>query len=57
MGGDGKVDIEDMILFCNSWLKVGVYYLNADIAPLYGDSVVNMLDFAVLAQDWLQRAK
>lgn len=51
-GGDGIVDTDDLGIFVDQWLHFGVYC--ADIAPVpEGDDIVNMLDFAVLAQDWL----
>jgi hypothetical protein len=53
-GGDGKVDVEDMVLLCQSWLEKGAYYLNADISPKPdGDGIVDFLDFAEVADNWL----
>ena len=53
-GGDSLIDIEDVAVFLELWLEVGAYYLRADIASARSeDGVVNMLDFAVLANNWL----
>jgi len=55
-GGDEIVDIEDIGVFMQQWLTAGSYYphLDADIAPATsGDGLVNMLDFAALANNWL----
>ena len=46
------VDANDLRLFVGQWLQLGAY--SADIAPVPdGDKKVNMLDFAVLAQNWM----
>jgi hypothetical protein len=48
------VDFEALADFSEQWLKTGVIYCIADIAPEgSGDNIVNMLDFAVLASNWL----
>lgn len=53
-GGDQIIDAKDLAVFVEEWLKVGSYYLNADIAPEPdGDDIVNMLDFAAFAENWL----
>ena len=52
-GGDGIVDIDDVIVLTEHWLQLGVYC--ADIAPLpEGDGTVNSLDFAEFAMHWLE---
>lgn len=48
-----KVDVDDLRVLAAQWLQVGAYL--ADIAPLPdGDNIVNMLDFAKLAENWLK---
>jgi len=48
-------DYDSLAAFIEQWLKTGSNYLNADIAPApAGDNIVNMLDFAVLAEGWLE---
>jgi hypothetical protein len=40
--------------FAYQWLKTGANYYIADIAPArQGDGIVNMPDFAALAENWL----
>jgi hypothetical protein len=48
---DGTVDIDDVDIMANEWLKSGVL---ADIEPVGGNGVVDFLDFAVLASNWGQ---
>jgi len=49
------VDFNDLADFAEQWLKTGVRYCIADIAPAgSGDGIVNMPDFAVLANNWLE---
>jgi hypothetical protein len=51
-GGDGTIDVDDLAIFVGQWLQFSAYC--ADIAPgPNGDGVVNMLDFAELAVQWL----
>ena len=51
-GGDGVVDGGDLALFGQEWLSVTGSV--CDIAPLeLTDGKVNLLDFAVLAMNWL----
>ena len=51
-GWQSTTDINDLTAFANQWLRFSAY--SADIAPAPdGDSVVNLLDFAVLAENWL----
>ncbi|HIJ52212.1 MAG TPA: polysaccharide deacetylase family protein [Planctomycetes bacterium] len=50
---DGTVYFDDLEVLDSQWLQPpGI--LSADIAPELGDGIVNFLDFAVLAHDWLQ---
>jgi hypothetical protein len=49
---DGRVDLEDFVILSSQWLEVG--QLSSDIAPLpAGDNMVDMLDMALLAEEWL----
>ncbi len=48
---DGTVDIDDVDIMADEWLKSGVL---ADIEPVGGNGVVDFLDFAVLAASWGQ---
>ncbi len=52
--GDGYVDLEDMMVFCDSWLKVPGNTGYDSRANLYGDpsGIVNFDDFAVFAGEW-----
>ena len=52
--GDGKVDLADLMIFCDSWLKVPGNTGYDSRANLYGDpsGIVNFDDFAVLANEW-----
>lgn len=45
------VGIEDLLLLADQWLSTSPEY--GDIAPPGGDGIVNMLDFQVLAKNWL----
>jgi hypothetical protein len=57
-GGDGKVDFLDLAAFVEAWLTgpgVPGWNQRADMAPIAErDNFVNLLDFAVLAQHWLE---
>ncbi len=47
--------MDDLRVFAEQWLKTGAAYCIADIAPYPdGDGKVNLLDFALFAQDWLE---
>lgn len=46
---DCDVDYDDLAILAEYWLKDE---LSADIAPIGGDGIVNMPDFAVLAKNW-----
>jgi hypothetical protein len=46
---DCDIDYDDLAILAESWLKDE---LSADIAPIGGDGIVNMPDFAVLAKNW-----
>ncbi len=46
------VGIEDLMVLADAWLLAAAD-LPGDIAPDGGDGVVNLLDFAVLAENWL----
>lgn len=47
---DGSIDFEDLAIFAAYWLD---YDLSVDIAPFGGDDIINLLDFAKLAENWL----
>lgn len=60
-GGDGRVDALDLDAFCQAWLSEGTippsanWNPKADLAPVSEhDRIVNFLDFAVLAGQWLE---
>ena len=47
------VDEYDLAALWDRWLDTTPDYINAHIAPRgYGDGIVNMLDLAVLADEW-----
>ena len=48
---DGRLTISDLIYITDFWLQTGDA-LVADLAPLGGDGIVNMLDFCEFAQFW-----
>jgi beta-glucosidase len=52
--GDDYVDLEDMMVFCDSWLKVPGNTGYDSRANLYVDpsGIVNFYDFAVFASEW-----
>lgn len=50
--GDGKVNYEDLKIMTDQWLQPPGTP-SADIAPSPIDGIVNFLDFAVLAGNWL----
>ena len=51
---DGSVDKIDLEAVANQWLGAGGTP-DADIAPAPdGDGIVDLMDFATLAQDWLE---
>jgi hypothetical protein len=51
-GGNDKIDGGDILLFFQQWLQFGPTY--ADIVPAGGDGIVNLFDYAALADGWLQ---
>ncbi|UCC21830.1 MAG: hypothetical protein JSW23_08440, partial [Planctomycetota bacterium] len=54
-GWGDTYDIFDLAEFAGQWLKSGSNYLVTDIAPgSDGDGVTNGVDFAVLAENWLE---
>jgi hypothetical protein len=50
---DGDVDFADLAVLATQWLK-NYKRLSADIYPIGGDGVVNLLDFVVIAEHWLE---
>jgi hypothetical protein len=57
---DGRVDLIDLGVFSQAWMSTGAsinWYPYADLAPEgSGDGVINVLDLAVLAENWLNGA-
>ncbi len=54
IGGDGSVDLLDLEAFCGAWLAMPNspnWYSKAD---MFGDAKVNFLDFAIMAEHWLE---
>jgi hypothetical protein len=52
-GGDGIIDSNDMMVLINEWMHYNP--VCADFAPIgEPDGIVNALDFAVFANNWLQ---
>jgi len=53
INGDRKIDFTDLMMLACQWLEPpGIP--SADIAPPpFGDGIVNMLDFALFAENWL----
>ena len=47
---DGKVDLDDLYVLTDNWLGDEP---TADIFPSGGDGIVNFLDFAEFAKDWM----
>lgn len=46
------VNKDDLLIFVSQWLEFSAY--SADIAPAPdGDGIVDILDFAAFARDWL----
>lgn len=52
--GDGVMDLDDLLILTGQWLQTPVGTQSADIAPASADEIVNFLDFAVLAEHWLE---
>jgi hypothetical protein len=48
--GDGDVDSDDLQILTDNWLGDEP---SADIFPSEGDGIINFLDFAELAEDWM----
>jgi hypothetical protein len=40
-------------MWVDQWLKTGPSYVTTDIATVPGDGLVNMAEFAILADNWL----
>ncbi|MBN1765268.1 MAG: hypothetical protein JW860_08435, partial [Sedimentisphaerales bacterium] len=57
LNDDDQVDLNDLDIMGYHWLRSDCIVPqdcdDADIAPLGGDQYVNMLDFSVLAENWL----
>lgn len=56
-GGDGKVDVLDLIAVTDAWLATpgdGNWNADCDIAPFGSpDGIVNMQDFSIIASRWM----
>ena len=52
---DGDVDLVDLAVMVGEWLQTGEN-LVADIYPFGGDQIVNLWDFSVLAERWLEQS-
>jgi hypothetical protein len=50
---DGRVNLGDYAILANQWLKP-TSLRSVDIAPDFGDSVVDLRDLAKLAERWLE---
>jgi len=52
--GSNTVDLTDLLYYMvDNWLETGENMI-ADIAPLGGDGIINLLDFSEFARHWLQ---
>jgi hypothetical protein len=51
--GDGKVDLDDLKILAEQWLQ-SPGTPSADIAPSPLDDIVNFLDFALMAENWMK---
>jgi len=52
----GVVDLEDLLVFAHEWLAT--LHLASDIVPTGGgDGLVNLLDFAKFAENWLSESQ
>ena len=56
LDGSGQVDIDDLLLFVDQWLDPsGCVGHEGDCADLIDGDGVNAADFAILADNWLQK--
>jgi hypothetical protein len=53
LDGDGLINSDDLAIMAGQWLSEGPG-LSADIRPVVRDGVVNLLDYAFLADAWLR---
>lgn len=51
INGEDGVDIADLKIMMRDWLETNS---PADVYPEFGDGIVNLLDFALLAENWLE---
>ena len=51
-GGDGLVNVDDLLLIINSWGACGSGACSADIAPPGGDGLVNVDDLLMIINGW-----
>jgi hypothetical protein len=53
-GGDGIVDMPDLVAFADAWLANPLSANWNGRADMVGDAIINFRDFAILAQNWMQ---
>jgi len=51
LDNNGRVDLKDLLVFTGQWLNTGGCS-DSNCADLSGDGDVNMVDFALLAENW-----
>jgi hypothetical protein len=51
-GGDGVVDMLDLVAFADAWLADPLSANWNGRADMVGDAIINFRDFAILAQNW-----
>ena len=51
---DSRTNVNDLTLMANQWLQIGIN--KSDIHPAVGDGIVNLQDFRLLAENWLEDA-
>jgi hypothetical protein len=55
LNGDGSVNFEDLMIFCEHWLNTGcVQPYGCGGADLNNDTNVDFRDFSILANNWLK---
>jgi hypothetical protein len=54
LGGDGKVEFQELAEFAQDWLAIPISENWNSKADMVGDAIINFLDFTVLAEYWQQ---
>ncbi len=54
---DGQVDIVDLVMFSNNWLKTGQAGTDISACDLDSDGEINLFDFEQLSEFWLRAVK